>query len=54
MIPQTFASLEDDADSGVLCRVCDCWLPDQRQFELHCDELHPIAADPDSTTVSQV
>uniref|UniRef100_A0A9J2PDR2 BTB domain-containing protein n=1 Tax=Ascaris lumbricoides TaxID=6252 RepID=A0A9J2PDR2_ASCLU len=48
----TFSAFDDDTDSGVLCRVCDCWLPGQREFERHCDELHPVAADPDSTTVA--
>ncbi|VDM44555.1 unnamed protein product [Toxocara canis] len=52
IMTQTFSAFDDDADNGVLCRVCDCWLPGQREFERHCDELHPVAADPDSTTVA--
>ncbi|EJD76036.1 zinc finger protein [Loa loa] len=52
MLPQTYC-YDEDADNGVLCRVCDCWLPGQREFDRHCDELHPVAADPDSTTVPQ-
>lgn len=54
LLPQTtYSTFDDDTDSGVLCRICDCWLPGQREFERHCDELHPVAADPDSTTVPQ-
>ncbi|KAL3994200.1 Zinc finger C2H2 type family protein [Acanthocheilonema viteae] len=53
ILPQTYSSYDEDADNGVLCRVCDCWLPGQREFDRHCDELHPVAADPDSTTVPQ-
>ncbi|EJW83752.1 BTB/POZ domain-containing protein [Wuchereria bancrofti] len=52
ILSQTY-SYDEDADNGVLCRVCDCWLPGQREFDRHCDELHPVAADPDSTTVPQ-
>uniref|UniRef100_A0A8R1TKB5 BTB domain-containing protein n=1 Tax=Onchocerca volvulus TaxID=6282 RepID=A0A8R1TKB5_ONCVO len=53
VLSQTYSSYDEDTDNGVLCRVCDCWLPGQREFDRHCDELHPVAADPDSTTVPQ-